>query len=59
LKHQLAELKARYIRLKQAMKVAQDRLDADSQKKEKILILQRGWKNDEAIIEQSAYYYII
>jgi hypothetical protein len=53
LKQQLAELKLRYTRLKQAMKAARERLDANSQKKEEVLSLRRGWKNDEAIIEQS------
>jgi hypothetical protein len=55
LKQQLAELKQRYSRLKQAMKAARERLDANSQKKEEVLSSRRGWKNDEAIIEQSKY----
>jgi len=52
LRQQLVELRQRYTRAKQAMKVAQERLDAHSRKKEE-LMRQQHKNNDEAIIAQS------
>jgi len=52
LRQQLSEMRQRYTRAKQAMKVAQERLDAHSRKKEE-LIQQQLRSNDEAIIAES------
>jgi len=52
LRQQLSEMRQRYTRAKQAMKVAQERLDAHSRKKEELIQQQRR-SNDEAIIAES------
>ena len=52
LHRQLADLRQRYTRAKQAMKAAQERLDAHNRKKEELMRQQR-MKNDEAIIAES------
>jgi len=52
LRQQCAELKQRYARAKQVMKVAQERLEENSRRKEEILH-QRQKNKDEAIIAES------
>jgi len=52
LRRQVAELQQRYTRAKQAMKLAQERLDAHSRRKEELMQQQRK-NNDEAIIAES------
>jgi len=52
LHRRLSELQQRYTRSKQAMKLAQERLDAHNRKKEELMSQQRK-KNDEAIIAES------
>jgi len=52
LRQQLSELRQRYARAKQTMKAAQEKLDANSRKKEELLRQQRK-KTDETIIAES------
>lgn len=56
LRRQVAELQQRYTRAKQAMKLAQERLDAHSRRKEELMQQQRK-NNDEAIIAESNLWF--
>ena len=55
LRQQFSELRQRYSRAKQAIKVAQERLDDNNRRKEELLRQQQK-NNDEAIIAESSQF---